>query len=339
MNRIILGASLLALGTAVSAAEITFYEQENFRGRRAIADTYVNDLANTGFNNPAASVVVRTGTWEACDDANFSGRCVQLNPGEYPSVATMGLRERVASVREVAPAPERARVVQAPPPPLPPAASLPPATSAPPVAALPPSAAYAPPVGSARVVLFDGPNFTGRAVTIDRPVINFSNIGFNDRARSAIVYEGSWELCYDAQFTGRCALYRPGQYASLSAGLDGEVSSARPAAESVAVAPVPVPHSRVTLYARPDFRGRSLVVESNVIRNLADVGFNDRAGSLHVDEGYWLFCSDADFNGECRTFGPGDYASLPRELENHISSGRKISDTFPYRNGPNWGSR
>ena len=25
----------------------------------------------------------------------------------------------------------------------------------------------------------------------------------------------------------------------------------------------------------------------------------------------WIFCSDANFNGECRTFGPGDYASLP----------------------------
>jgi len=275
---------------------------------------------------------VRTGTWEVCDDANFNGRCVQLNPGEYPTLGTMGLNDRVASVREVAPAPERPRVVQAPPPlPLPPAGPPPRVAAAP----LP-----LPPAGSpGRVVLYDGPNFTGRAVTIDRPVVNFANIGFNDRARSAVVYEGAWELCYDAQFTGRCALYRPGQYANLGAGLDAEVSSARPAPDNVAMAPAPSARPRVTLYSRPDFRGRSLVVDSNVIRNLADVGFNDRAGSLHVDDGYWLFCSDAEFNGECRTFGPGDYASLPRELENHISSGRKISDTYPYRTGADWGSR
>ena len=45
--------------------------------------------------------------------------------------------------------------------------------------------------------------------------------------------------------------------------------------------------------------------------NLNTTGFNDRASSLRVQSGYWIFCSDSEFRGECRTFGPGDYASLP----------------------------
>ena len=31
---------------------------------------------------------------------------------------------------------------------------------------------------------------------------------------------------------------------------------------------------------------------------------------MRVERGYWMFCSDANSCGECRTFGPGDYPSL-----------------------------
>jgi hypothetical protein len=64
-------------------------------------------------------------------------------------------------------------------------------------------------------------------------------------------------------------------------------------------------------------------------------GFNDRASSLRVESGYWIFCSDAEFRGECRTFGPGDYSSIPN-LNNVISSGRRISNAYPYQDQPNW---
>ncbi len=72
------------------------------------------------------------------------------------------------------------------------------------------------------------------------------------------------------------------------------------------------------------------------MRDLEQIGFNDRALSVQVNEGYWLFCSDANFEGECRTFGPGDYPSLPPELSNRISSARRISTQYPYREHPNW---
>ena len=71
------------------------------------------------------------------------------------------------------------------------------------------------------------------------------------------------------------------------------------------------------------------------MRNLDTTGFNDRASSLRVESGYWIFCSDSEFRGECRTFGPGDYASLAG-MNNVISSGRRISNDYPYDGKPDW---
>jgi len=51
------------------------------------------------------------------------------------------------------------------------------------------------------------------------------------------------------------------------------------------------------LYSNPDFRGDRYVVAGNYMRDLANTGFNDRAQSLQVERGYWIFCSDADFQG------------------------------------------
>ena len=45
--------------------------------------------------------------------------------------------------------------------------------------------------------------------------------------------------------------------------------------------------------------------------------------------------ADSEFRGECRTFGPGEYANLPG-LNNVISSGRRISNYYPYADRPDW---
>ena len=81
--------------------------------------------------------------------------------------------------------------------------------------------------------------------------------------------------------------------------------------------------------------GRAFALGGDGAGNL-DGLFNGRASSLLVDRGYWIFCSDANFGGECRTFGPGEYPVLPRELDNRISSGRRISNAYPYTDNPNW---
>jgi hypothetical protein len=93
------------------------------------------------------------------------------------------------------------------------------------------------------------------------------------------------------------------------------------------------------LFSNPDLRGQRFVIDGEYMPDLANTGFNDRAQSLHVERGYWIFCSDAQFQGRCRTFGPGDYPRLGWSLDNKVSSGRRISNDYPYRGQPNWGDR
>ena len=165
---------------------------------------------------------------------------------------------------------------------------------------------------------------------------NFANNGFNDRVRSAVVHDGRWEICMDAEFNGSCSVLGPGAYPNLGA-YAGRISSVRPI-DGRYVGNRPDDRgryqARATLYEGPNLAGRSYVL-NDMMRNLDSTGFNDRASSLRVESGYWIFCSDAEFRGECRTFGPGDYASLAG-MNNVISSGRRISNDYPYDGKPDW---
>jgi len=81
---------------------------------------------------------------------------------------------------------------------------------------------------SAQVRFYEHDNFRGRSFTAERPVGDFSHFGFNDKASSAIVRGGRWQLCDDARFGGHCIVLAPGRYPSLSAmGMNDRVSSAR----------------------------------------------------------------------------------------------------------------
>jgi hypothetical protein len=201
------------------------------------------------------------------------------------------------------------------------------------------SVSSARPVGG-RIVLFELPNFGGRSITLDSDTVNFDPLGANDRAVSAIVYEGTWQICQHAYYAGGCVTLPPGRHPDLGR-LDRQVSSARMVAGGEAGgASVPRPNrARAILFEGPNLTGRTFAIDTEVVTNLAITGFNDRASSLRVEAGYWIFCSDSNFNGDCRTFGPGDYPSLPWDLNNRISSGRRISGHYPYGGNPNWNPR
>jgi hypothetical protein len=194
------------------------------------------------------------------------------------------------------------------------------------------------------ITFYESDNYGGRQFTADRPVTNFARSGFNDRVRSAVVHDGRWEICVDADFGGSCGVLAPGAYPSLGA-YAGRVSSVRPVdgrqagtdGRNYDYRPDNRGRGRdaqATLFESPNLTGRSYPINETML-NLGRTGFNDRASSLRVGSGYWIFCTDADFRGECRTFGPGDYASLPG-MNNAISSGRRISNDYPYRDRPNW---
>jgi len=103
MNRILrnaLGVAGVVIATQ-AAAQVTFYERDDFRGRSFTTEKQIGNFERYGFNDRASSVVVKRERWEVCEDARFSGRCVVLRPGSYPSLAAMGLNDRVSSVRAV----------------------------------------------------------------------------------------------------------------------------------------------------------------------------------------------------------------------------------------------
>jgi hypothetical protein len=192
----------------------------------------------------------------------------------------------------------------------------------------------------AQLTMFENDGFQGRRYDVQGAIENLANSGFNDTASSIIVRSGTWQVCADAYFRGRCITLKPGQYPSLNnMGMNDAVSSAREIGGWGGAPPQGAAWgsgARAILYSEPGLRGRDFVIDNNVVRDLANSGFNDRASSLRIEQGYWMFCSDADFGGNCLTFSPGDYPRLPPELNNRISSGRRISERYPYRDRPNW---
>lgn len=111
--RTLLAAAALALA-APAFGQITFYEHEGFRGRVHTTRGALDSFAGWNFNDRASSAVVDAGRWEVCEGAGFTGRCAVLRPGSYDRLASMGLNDRLSSVRPAHAGAERAN--DAPPP-------------------------------------------------------------------------------------------------------------------------------------------------------------------------------------------------------------------------------
>lgn len=103
MNTTLKSALLVAglAATTQSFAQVTFFEREGFEGRSFTTESRVGNFERHGFDDRASSVIVRRDRWEVCEEIRFGGRCVVLRPGRYPSLAAMGLGDRVSSVRIV----------------------------------------------------------------------------------------------------------------------------------------------------------------------------------------------------------------------------------------------
>jgi hypothetical protein len=84
--------------------------------------------------------------------------------------------------------------------------------------------------------------------------------------------------------------------------------------------------AQIILYEHEDFKGRS-IRGTDVVKNLRDSGFNDKASSIKVLTGTWEICSDATFRGDCEVLEPGQYRSL-RDIgmNDRLSSLRRVSD-------------
>ena len=250
MNSIL--RSTFALAAAVFAthafAQVTLYEEEGFAGRSFTTARPVGDLERVGFNDRAASAVVKGDRWEVCDDTRFGGRCMVLRPGRYSSLAAMGMNDPVSSVRGVR---KDARIEQSRYAPVP-----------------------APAPAAAQATFYEQEGFGGRSFSTQQSVDNFQRFGFNDLASSVVVSGERWEVCEDARFGGRCVILRPGRYPSLAAmGLNNRVSSVRDVNPTARIddyryAPMPGP------VANQDYRRRNdeRVYEATVTSVKAVVG-------------------------------------------------------------------
>jgi hypothetical protein len=179
-------------------ASIEMFSGRGYRGRSVTLDHNAWNLNELRFNDRAASVVVREGTWELCSEGGFRGTCRVFEPGNYAELGP-GLSREISSARLVGSTPAR-RDYQA--------------TLTPPPAVRP------------NVELFEGKNFDGSRFGVVRDADNLDARGFNDRANSMIIHEGQWEMCSNAGFNGRCRVFGPGRYADLGR-MNSEISSVR----------------------------------------------------------------------------------------------------------------
>jgi uncharacterized protein YcfJ len=130
---------------------------------------------------------------------------------------------------------------------------------------------------TAEVVFYDNEGFRGRAFTATGPLSNLERSGFNDRAASAVVSGGRWEVCTDANFGGECRILRSGSYESLNGmGLGDRISSVRPAggrrSENLVEAPPPLPAPNYEYRQRPSER----LYEARVTSARAVYGANEQ---------------------------------------------------------------
>jgi uncharacterized protein YcfJ len=111
---------------------------------------------------------------------------------------------------------------------------------------------------AAQITVYEGEGYRGRAFTTTTRVVDFRQMGFNDRASSMVVARGRWEVCEDIGYAGRCAVLRRGSYDSLRGmGLNDRVSSMRPVAQRARYdneAPPPLPAPDYAYRRRPNER-------------------------------------------------------------------------------------
>lgn len=224
LNAALLLAAPVLVAASAHAGEITLYTHDNFGGPAMTVREQVSDLVPAGFNDRVSSVQVRSGRWQLCQDINFTGKCIVLEPGEYRKLD--GFNDVLTSLREVGgrdggngrgdgrgdrgnghddrgdgrggrdnDGHDR-------------------------------GAGYGRGHGGAPVVLFSQSRFGGSQVDLRGDMRKLDAVDFNDQAGSVVINEGSWQFCDDADFRGKCIVLSKGRYDNLR-DLGDRISSVR----------------------------------------------------------------------------------------------------------------
>lgn len=262
--KFVVGALALTAASAF-AGQVSMFEEPAFHGRSASTTDAVADLTLTKFNEGVSSLIVNNGTWQACTDTYFRGRCAQLMPGNY-SMLSRDLNGQIRSVRQIADSVVVGQFVIAPDPtaagqvaavvssPAPivisPGQSLvissaptpvvvnpgspqvvvttPAVSGATVVATSPGPIVSTAPLLSGRVVIYQYPNFGGPSATVQygrAPDLDWAN--FRYPASSLRVESGRWLACSDMGYQGDCVVFGPGDYPVLIGLLNQGIVSLR----------------------------------------------------------------------------------------------------------------
>lgn len=233
MKRILLAAAVAAaVGTANAAVtEFVIFKAPNYQGAKHVVKGEVNNLEG-GFAGEGSSLQVKGGYWEVCNKHHFGGECRVLAEGNYARLGS-DWNNAIVSVRYLGTDKKHAaKAIRAE------------------QLALRDDRREAREERredrrdwrderredrrdarderryGASLELYGQPDFRGRSVRIDDNVRDLNNMNFDGRASSAVVHGGTWQVCTEPGFAGRCEVLRPGEYRQL-AGLDDRVSSIR----------------------------------------------------------------------------------------------------------------
>lgn len=300
MHKRLIAGALLAVVGAAHAAPIELYEQPQLRGAMLGLDAATARLSDYNFNDRPRSLVVRSGQWEICADAEFRGQCQVFGPGEYRELPP-GFMARISSVRPAAGGGW---------------------SGAPGVVV----AGTAGGRGQGSVTLYRDVQFGGTAIDISGATPDLGSLRFNDEASSIEVRYGQWQFCRDANYGGQCQVLGPGRY-NLPPEWNDELSSLRPADGQTGAAA----GGSATLFRDINGGGQSLYV-SGPTPNLQQQGFNDTASSVEIQGGSWQLCVDADYKGYCLTLAAGRH-NLSGLLQDGLSSLRPVGQAMNWRQG------
>jgi hypothetical protein len=256
------------------------FEHKHLRGDHRHILNAAPDLTVIGFDNKISSLVVLSANWSFFRDVNFASPTPQIaGPGVYYDVALVGAaNDSLSSLR---------------------AGEMPATVSGP----LP-----------AEVILFEHENLRGTHKHIFRAEPNLAapdDNFFNDRASSAAILSGEWELFADVGFVGPFPKLSPGVHPSFtSRGIGNDAtSSLRPARPTEEPRQGNAIMAHTILFEHRNFRG----AHKHVFNFELDLGarednfFDNRTSSVAVIDGSIRVFWDKNFQGAHRVVLGGLY--------------------------------
>jgi hypothetical protein len=151
-------------------ARVELFARPRFAGDSRTINDAIPNLQAVGFNDQAVSLRLAGGeTWEVCVDANYQN-CVVVT-SNWDDLSGLGMIRRISSLRPWRQAPGPGGRGTRP--------------------------------GEPRLVVYDERSYRGAAFILNREAPRFGS--FANRAESVQVQAGTWELCDEPEFQGRCS--------------------------------------------------------------------------------------------------------------------------------------